>query len=787
MTQTPVAKRYVGTAVLRGEDPRLLRGEGRYLEDIAPTGTLEVAFVRSPFAHARVLRVDTAQAERAPGVQLVLTARDLGAQNQPIPVLWRAPGLKIPPYLPLAADRVRYVGEPVAAVVATDRYLAEDAAELVDASYEELTPVVDAREALKPTAPVLHPGLTSNVVYEQHLLTGDVDAAFARADVVVDAELDIQRVTGVPMERRGITASFDRATGALTVWATIQHPHAYRSDLAPMLGIPESDLRVIAPDMGGAFGVYYEVYPEDVVIAALAMRLRQPVKWVEDRRETFLGTVHAREQHHQASLACSRDGRVLAVRDRIVSNIGAYLSYSGIGPSYFSANFLTGAYDLSDVDVHLRCVCTNKVRSGGYRGFGAPQATFVIERLMDLAARRLGMDPAEIRRRNLIRPEQFPYRLPNGGSMDSGNYPELLRRGLEIVDYDGFRRAQAEARAENRLQGLGIACYTELTGSGPSKGLAARGYMAGGWETVSVRVENDGSIVAFSGASHIGQGIRTALAQLAADELGVHPSRIAVVTGDTSRTQGNRGSIASRSAVIAGQAMQMAAHSLRDKAIRLAAHMLEASENDIEVDEGRFAVRGVPGREVTYADLGRAALLRHNVPEDMAPGLEATASFDPPAYPFASGVHIATVEVDRATGQIRILRYVVVHDCGRVINPMLVAGQIFGASAQGLGAALLEDLAYDEQGQPMTTSLMDYLLPTAMDVPSIELDHIETPAPFLPTGVKGVGEGGTLGPPAAIANAVADALGPVGDGVVSTPLTPERVWQLLARLEDASR
>ncbi|MFG1954841.1 xanthine dehydrogenase family protein molybdopterin-binding subunit [Micromonospora sp. NPDC048830] len=770
-------ERSVGRSIPRSEDVRLVQGLGRYLGDLRVDGALHVAFVRATYANARVLEVRTEQSRAAQGVVAVFTATDLGDRNGPVPVAWRSPGQTIPHYPALAAEHVAYVGQPVVAVVATSRELAEDAAELVEIEYEELPAVTNAFDALAPGSPRVQPGIESNLAFQMQIRSPGVDEAFATAPVIVEADLSIHRQTGVPMERRGFVAQPDPAGQRLTVWATVQHPHMVRDHLAELLSLAVEQVRVVAPDMGGTFGVYYDVYPEDLLVAWAAQRLGRPVSFIEDRAESFLSTVHARQQYHRAALALSEDGRILALRDLLVSDIGAFVGYSGIGPSSYTANYMTGGYRIDKVDIDLRCAFTNKVRSGGYRGFGQPQATFVLERLIDTAAARLDLDPAEIRRRNLLTAEEFPHRLPSGVTMDSADLPRLLDTVLTNADYRSMRTEQTVARAAGRLVGVGIALYTEATGTGSFKGLAARGDQVGGREGVLVRVGQDGSVVAYSGASHIEQGIRTALAQVCADELGLRPEDVTVVAGDTDLVpHSNRGSIGSRSALAAAVATRKAAAELATRIREVAADLLEAANpDDLLLRDGRVQVKGNPSHELTFAKLSVEAARRHRATLDTPPALEVQSFYEPSPTmtAFGSGVHLAMVEVDRETGAIEIKRYLVVHDCGTVINPQIVDGQIHGGAAQGFGGALLEELVYDDAGQLTTSTMMDYLIPTAMEIPTVEISHQEKPSPFQPLGAKGCGEAGTVGPAAALANAVSDALqAPMNH----LPLRPDRVW-----------
>ncbi|MEV7011213.1 molybdopterin cofactor-binding domain-containing protein [Streptosporangium sp. NPDC051022] len=774
---------HVGRSTVRAEDILLVNGRGGYLADLPHEGAYEIAFVRSSFAHARILGISARDALKVPGVLCVVTGQDL-ADLAPMPVIWRQEGLRIPAYRALAHDTVHHVGQPVAAVVARTRELAEDAAELVDVDYDDLRIVTDPAAALAPDAPILHPEFGGNEAYRRRTVTGDVDACFAEADLVVEETLEVQRQTALPMEGRGILVRPRDERGGITISATLQHPHLFRDHIAEMFGLAPDTVRVHVPDLGGAFGAYYEVYPEEVTAIWVALRYGVGVRWLEDRQESFLSTVHARQQRHRVSLALRGDGRILALRDEILTDIGAYVDYSGVGPSYLTSLFMTGPYDIRNVDVGLVCAFTNKVRSGAYRGFGQPEATFVLERVIDIAAARLGMDPVDLRAANLIGPERFPYVLATGPTMDSADLPKLLSTLVEAVDYHEVRTGQAAragrkdaggAGGAKRL-GVGIALYTEFTGSSPSASLGKRGYDAPGWECVTIEVRRDGGIRALSGVSHFGQGARTALSQIAADRLGVTPADVTVVSGDTERVRhGNRGSVGSRSAVIAGQAMNKAATELAGRIRLAAADLLEADPEDIRLADRRAFVAGSPSQAISFADLSAEVYKRHRTNLDADPVLEATAFYDPADTPFGSGAHAAVVEVDTETGRVDVLRYVIVHDCGTVINPAIVEGQVLGGAAQGVGGALLEELVYEETGQLRSGTMMDYLIPTASEMPPVRILHRSTPSPLNPLGVKGAGEAGTVGPGAALANAVSDAL---GAQVRALPLSPLRVWEL---------
>ncbi|WP_033294085.1 xanthine dehydrogenase family protein molybdopterin-binding subunit [Amycolatopsis jejuensis] len=754
MSILPIAPRpTVGTSAPRAEDVRLLLGEGQFIGNVALGYRLEIAFLRATEASARITHLDTSAAAAAEGVTAVLTAEDLGTANGPVPVVWQQPGLRIPHYPALASGEVHYAGQPVAAVVARSRALAEDAVGLIDIDYEPRPPVVDPVAALDPGAPVVHAELGSNEGYQDVARTGDIDAAFAAAAVVVEETLRIQRQTALPMECRSVVAR-PEADGRLTVWATVQQPHLFRDHLAEVLGLPPERLHVIVPDLGGAFGAYYEVYPEDIVAAFAARHLGEAVRYLEDRQESFLSTVHARQQVHRAALALSSDGLLLGFRDRIVADLGAFADYSGAGTALVTKTFATGAYHLPATEIGLRCAYTNTVRVGAYRGFGQPEATFVIERMMDVAAARLGMDPLELRKRNAVGPDRMPYAMPSGAVIDSGDFPSLLDTAKEAIKYDAPR-----ASTTGRRVGVGFALYVEYTGSGPSGQLGARGYRSPGWEGATAELRRDGTVQVYSGVSHLGQGIRTGLAQVIADRLAVDPSRVVVTTGDTDLVRyGNRGSIGSRSAVVAGNAVHEAASSLARKITELAGQLLEASPDDIVLHDSRVSVRGTAG-SVSYAELADEAYLRHRTTATGLPVLEATSFYHPTGSPTASGVHAARVEVDVETGEVEI-----------------VEGQVLGGTAQGIGGALFEEVVYDADGQIKTASMMDYLVPTAMEIPDVTIIHQETPSPLNPLGVKGAGEAGTIAPPAALANAVSDAL---GVQATSLPLSPSVVWGLI--------
>jgi len=761
----------MGARVPRLEDPRLLRGEAGFVDDLRLPGTLHAAILRSPHAHARIRGIDLSAVRAAPGVVDAFSLGDVWSDPPTIPVLAGHPALRPCPQYPLARDRVRYVGEPVAVVVAEDRAHAEDALDLAQVDYEPLPALADADSAQERGAQLLHDAVPDNVAARWTHEIGDVAAAFETADRVVREKFRMQRYTAVPMETRGVLATRDAVTGDLTIWSSGQWPHTVRALTAALLKLDEHRVRLIQPAIGGGFGVKAEFYPEDLLIPLAATRVGRPVKWIEDRREHLLGIVHAREMAFELELALRSDGTILGLRGQIFSDQGAYFRTLGTINASLAITGLPGPYRIENYSAEVVCVLTNKSPCSPYRGAGGPEATYARERLLDLAARELGMDPAELRLKNLLPPEALPYdtglvSVESSVVFDSGDFPAALRQALERVDYDGFRQAQKEARQEGRLRGLGICVYIQVTGVGPHEG-------------ADVRVDGGGNVTVATGAAPQGQGTGTALAQIVADELAVPMEQISVVFGDTARIPFGVGTYASRNAVMAGSATMLAARRVRDKAGQLAAYLFEASPSDVEWDNGTARLRGVPDKGYTLAQLAQAAGPGGRRPAGMEPSLEARHYFEKHEAPFSYGVHLAEVEVDPETGAVDVCRYLVVNDAGHLINPTIVEGQIVGGIAQGLGGALLEELVYDSEGQLLTTSLLDYQLPTSLDIPNVEISHLESPSPLNPLGVKGIGEGGAIGAHAAVANAVDDALAHTGAQVHETPLRPSAVWQLL--------
>ena len=773
----------IGARVRRSEDRRYLLGLARYVDDLRLPGLCHATFVRSPHAHALIGTVETGPARRSPGVIDILAAADLEGWVRPFRAKLNIPGFRATDYPLLASGRARFVGEPLAVVVADSRYRAEDAAELVEVAYEPLPPVTNADAARRADAPLLHPELADNVLVQATLAGGDVEAALAGAPVRLRRTFKTNRHTGVPIETRGCVAEYEAGTGTLTLWTSSQVPHIVRTALADALSFPEHRIRVVAPDVGGGFGVKSLVYPEEIAVAAVAIRLGRPVKWIEDRIEHLRASLHAREHRYEVEIGADRDGTIVALEATIAVDVGAYSPYpftAGIEP-LMAAGILPGPYRIRHYGCRTEGVATNKAPMGPYRGVARPAAAFALERMVDLLAGQLGIDPADLRARNLVQPSEFPYTSVTGLTYDSGSYVESVARARTALDYDRLRREQRAGREHGRYLGIGFATYTEQTALN-SETFARRGNdVTLGYDSAHVRIEPSGGVTVSVGVPSQGQGVETTMAQVVADRLGVRCEDVGVGYGDTATAPYGMGAFASRGAVVAGGACIRAADTLRAKALAIAAHLLEASADDLDTADGRIAVRGAPERAVSWAEVARLAYHRvDRLPPGMEPGLEAVARYDPPPGTFSNATHAAVVEVDVETGAIDIQRYVVVEDCGTMINPMVVEGQTHGAVAQGIGGAIYEELIYDEDGQLTTASLVDYLLPTPVEVPTVEIEHLITPSPHTPGGMKGVGEGGTIAAPAAIANAVADALSEFGIEVNALPLTPDAVRRLCA-------
>jgi carbon-monoxide dehydrogenase large subunit len=769
-----------GARVPRKEDARLLTGRGRYVSDVELPRMLHVAFVRSVHAHARIRAVETTRAAAASGVVAVVTGADPTFAQHCVRALSALPTYVETGQPILAWPKVRFAGEAVAAVVARERYAAEDGAGLVEVDYEPLPAAVDLLAARGNRA-VVHEVAPDNVLLSRRFENGDVEATLAGSAVVVERAFRTNRQTAAPLEGRGGVADWNPAERKLTLWSGTQVPHLARHGLAGILGLAENRVRVVASDVGGGFGVKAILYPEDVALCLLAIRLGRPVKWVEQRREGFLASAHARDHHYAVRAGFDPAGRLLAMDVRVACNAGAYSVYpwtAGI-EALMAGGLLAGPYRVQHYRCQVVAVATNTAPAGPYRGVARPATTFVMERVLDLGARALGLDPVEVRRINLVGPADLPYTAATRLVHDSPSYPVCFEKAVEAIGYGAFRAEQARLRKQGRYVGIGFANYNELTGLGQAASAGPRMPFRTGHEGATVRVDPGGAVTVLAGVTSQGQGLETTVAQIVASELGVPLDTVSVVLGDTDATPFGLGAFASRQAVIGGGAAMRAAGAVRDKAVRIAAHLLEAAPGDLEVLDGRVAVKGAPGRAITVAEISRVAHLEtHRLPPDMEAGLEATRFYDPIRGTFAAGSQAAVVEVDASTGALTILRYVVVEDTGRMINPLIVEGQVQGAIAQGIGGALMEHIVYDAAGQLLTGTFMEYALPTAASIPALDLHHIEEPADNL-AGVRGVGEGGTLGPAAVLANAVADALAPFRIELNDLPVTPARLWGVL--------
>lgn len=781
----------IGQSIRRCEDPKFITGTATYVDDMVLPGMVYAAFVRSPYAHARVKNVNVSEALNHPKAVEALTGLEAARLAKPMPVYSyrEAAAIKKPEYRCLAADRARFVGEPVVVVAAKERYAADDVAELIQVEYEPLEPLMDPEKSLRPDALKLHDNLDNNVGLYITREGGDMEAAYREADFVFKKRFRMHRHTGCPIEPRGCIAQYNSGTGDLTLICSTQVPHILKSHLAEILDFPELHIRVIAPDVGGGFGNKLQVPPEYVAICLLAMKARRPVKWIETRRESLMAFVHARDQIHDVEIPVKWDGTILGIKSRMIVDAGGYLDARISGPSLGAAMWLSGPYRMKGYRADIHVVMTNKCPHGSYRGFGSQMGALVIERSMDLIARELNMDSVEIRRKNLIR--ELPYKTVAGHEFDSGDYMAALEKALKLVDYPSLRKEQERLRKEGRHIGIGVALAVEGAGWNTYTGAMAQAYVPTlDYATVTMRMDTSGNVKVLIGDSACGTGHATTAAQVASDALGLPVDTIEVVEGDTAVTPYDSGTRAARFSAIVLPAVAAAGRSLKGKVARVAAHLLEASDEDVEIAEGKAYVKGSPSKNLPVSRVARVAYSEvATLPREMPAGLEATESFKAPVsglcitWPYA--VHVPVVEVDIETGMVKFLRYVIVHDCGVEVNPMIVEGQVAGGTAQGIGGTLLEELVYDEDGQLLTTSFMDYLLPTATDIPNFEVDHIQTPAPQIPGGFKGMGEGGCVYTYAAVVNAVADAIEPLGVEVTSTPLTPSNILKLLRQVKSS--
>jgi carbon-monoxide dehydrogenase large subunit len=784
----------------------LIKGLAHYVDDIDLPGTLHVAFVRSMYAHARITGIDTAEAMKAPGVVAVYTGKDIASKIGPVPCAAALPDLKVPDYRVLATDKVLFVGHPIAAVVATDKYAARDAVEYLHPGVylEELPAVVHVIDGV-PTSPVIHEHFGDNIAYKLTSGEGDIDAAMKAADRIVTQKMIHQRLAPIAMEPRGVLARYFPGEEELTVWSSTQIPHLLRTQLALMIGIAENKLRVITPEVGGGFGSKLNVYAEEALLGWISMQLGKPVKWIESRRENMQATIHGRAQVGTVEVGVKNDGTITGLRYNVVADLGAYHQLLTPAIPTLTGLMLSGAYKIPAIQMNVTGVFTNKMSTDAYRGAGRPEATYVVERVMDIVARELNLDPVEVRRKNFPKASEFPFHTATGLDYDSGNYDGALDKALDLSGYQKLREEQKKARDNGKLIGIGVSSYVEICALGPSQAMPA-----GGWESATVRIEPTGKVTILTGASPHGQGQETSFAQIAADELGVDLNDVTVIHGDTGVVQYGIGTFGSRATAVGGTAVLIAIQKLKEKAAKIAAHMMQCDASRLSFEAGCYtraeaaaaaatgksepvvpvgeapggALNEVPtptnGRtKLTIQEIALAAHIAKEIPPDTEPGLSATYFFEPKNFTFPFGTHICVVEIDKDTGETKIIKYVAVDDCGKVINPLLVDGQVHGGIVQSIGQALYEEVIYDDQGQLVTGELMDYAVPKAAQIPWFETDRTETPSPVNPLGVKGVGEAGTIGATPAIVNAVVDALAPYGVKHLDMPLRPEAIWKVI--------
>jgi len=760
----------VGKRIRRREDPRLITGTATYVDDIQMPGMHHACIVRSPYGAAKIKSIDIKKALELPGVAAIFTGKD--TENvAPVPCGASLPGLRVPHHHLLAIDRVYLVGHPVAVVVATDRYIARDAADLVEVEYEALPAVTDPEKALQPGAPAVHPQWPDNTAFTFHQEGGEVDKAFAAADVVVKQRITSQRLIPTSMETRGCVADWRMGDKALTVHLSTQAPHLARTLLAMMLGLPEHHVRVIAPEVGGGFGSKIQVYAEEALMSFISMKIGKPVKWIESRRENFTGTIHGRGHVDYYEVAAKRDGTILAIKLKLIQDLGAFFETLTPAIPTLSVLMMPGLYACQNIRADIVGVFTNCMATDAYRGAGRPEATHGIERMIDILAAELKMDPAELRFKNFIPNSAFPYATATGLTYDSGNYAAPLEKALDIVGYTKLRQEQQQARADGKIMGIGMSTYGEICAFGPSPATPA-----GGWESATVKIEPSGTVTVMTGISPHGQGEETTFAQIAADELGVGIDDVVVLHGDTTITPYGIGTFGSRGTAVGGPAMYFAIRELKEKIKKYGAMLLESE--DVSYSNGG-CVDNKTGKSLPLAQIAGAAYRAMKLPPNTEPGLVATYFWEPPNFAFPFGAHIVVTEVDRDTGAIALKRYVAVDDCGNIINPLLVEGQVHGGVVQGLGQALWEQAVYDDNGQLITGELMDYAIPKASNIPWIETSHTVTPSPVNPLGVKGVGEAGTIGASPAVVNSVVDALSPLGVRHIDMPMTPEKIWNLI--------
>ena len=769
----------VGTPIKRREDPRLITGQATYVDDIKLLGMLHMVVLRSPYGHARITRINTDAARKHPGVVAVYTAQDLKGKVGNIPIA--AP---LPPHItegmgrrpPLADGKVRFYGDPVAVVIADDRYIARDAIDLIDVDYEPLPVAMDVEKAMQPDSPLLYEEYGTNVPFSIHPPTEEIDKVFAdvvaNGGVIVKNRYVNQRVAPSPMETRGVIAEYRKSDKALNVWSSSQIPHLLRNFLAEQLGLQQHKVRVIVPEVGGAFGCKLNIYPEEALVSFAAMQTGHPVKWIEDRDESLAVTIHGRDQVNYVEAATTKEGKIVGLKFHVISDLGSYLQFfTDVIAVAFTLPMLSGCYDIPHIHTDCDIVFTNKAATDAYRGAGRPEATYMVERTIDLVAQAVHRDPTEVRLLNFVKPEQFPHTMVTGAHYDSGNYAAALEMAMDMIDYKKLRDEQKQKRAQGKLLGIGISSYVEICGFGP-KGTTPFGL----YESARVRVEQSGTVMVYTGTSPHGQGEETTFAQLVAQEFGIPIDNVLVLHGDTDSTPEGRGTYGSRTTAVGGTAVYQASLRLKDKMKIIAAAMLEASPEDITLEDGKFSVVGSVQKSVEFAQVAATANTSNMLAPGIEPGLETTVFFEPDACTFPFGTHICVVEIDKDTGETEIVRYIAVDDCGPLINPLIVAGQVHGGIAQGVGQAMYEEVVYNEDGQLLTSTFMDYAMPIALEFPQFELGHTVTPTKVNPLGVKGVGEAGTIGSAPAVAAAVADALGVAH---VDMPFKAEKLWRII--------
>ncbi len=782
----------IGQEVKRVEDHALITGRGQYIDDLRLPGLLHIAIVRSPYGHAKINNIDVSAAANATGVVSVFTGADLAEQLGSLPAGWlldeESTGMKTPDHPPLAIERVRYVGDAVAAVVADSPAAASDAVALVEVDYEPLDAVTDAEKATQDGAPQVHDDAPNNLAFDWSVGAGDYEAAAAEADIVVSERIVNQRLIPNPMEPRGIMADYNGGTEQLTIWTSTQIPHLVRLLFALVTGHPEHKVRVVAPDVGGGFGCKLYLYAEEVICGIIAKQLERPVKWIEGRTENYIATTHGRDHIADAEICGTSDGIVTGLKVEVYANLGGYLStFAPAIPTILFGLMLGGCYKVENISCQVKGVFTNTTPVDAYRGAGRPEATYVVERMMERYAHELGRDVLGVRRRNFVRPFKRGHDMPIGVTYDSGNYQAALGAALDIFDYQEFRQQQRAARSEGKLLGVGFSTYIEICGMAPSAVAGALGAGAGLWESSTVRVHPTGTVTVFTGTSPHGQGHETTLAQITSSRLGIPMENVEVVHGDTERHQFGTGTFGSRSLAVGGQALMMSLDKVIEKAKVIAAHEMGVDTKQVRFENGTFYVEDIQEREIPWGDVALGAYWAKNLPPGLEPGLEAVSFFDPENFTWPFGTHIAVVEIDEVTGETKLARYVAIDDVGNVINPMIVDGMVHGGIAQGVGQALQECAVYSDDGQLLTGSMMDYAVPTAEDFPSFETDRTVTPTPVNALGAKGAGETGTIAASPAVVNAAVDALKHLGVTHLNMPLSPEKMWRTIEDAKEERR